>query len=117
MPRVKRSLRDPYEKWWDPQERRNYNEPLHEDNDILGVFSTEPYTHFSIGWGWVLMGSFVGAVVGLCSVVSIYYPDKGSTPRTYPDGLEKELGGPRALLVRYLRLHLVIDVANARTRL
>lgn len=100
MPREKRSLRDPYENWWDPQERRNYNEPLHEDNDILGIFSTEPYSHFTARWGWVLMGSFVATVFGLCAAVQVYYPDKGSVPRTFPDGLEKELGGPRAMLVR-----------------
>ena len=56
---IKRSLRDPYGgpdgPWWDPVERRNYGEPIHEDNDVLGVFSTEQYTHFSPGWGGVLM--------------------------------------------------------------
>lgn len=59
---LKRSLRDPYgpgdgTRWWDPVERRNYGEPVHEDNDILGVFSTEEYTHFTPGWGGVLMVS------------------------------------------------------------
>lgn len=44
---VKRSLRDPYGGWWDKIERRNYGEPVHEDNDILGVFSTEEYRHFT----------------------------------------------------------------------
>ncbi|KAF2155427.1 hypothetical protein K461DRAFT_311681 [Myriangium duriaei CBS 260.36] len=98
VPRTKRSLRDPYDSWWDPQERRNYGEPIHEDNDILGVFSTDPYNHFTTSWGWVLMGSFVATVGVLCGVVSVYYPDKGSVPRTFPDGLERELGGPRTML-------------------
>lgn len=40
---------------WDPQERRNYGEPVHEDNDILGIFSPEVYTHFTPGWGGVLL--------------------------------------------------------------
>ncbi|KAF4548384.1 Hypothetical protein D9617_28g064900 [Elsinoe fawcettii] len=100
LPRVKRSLRDPYDNWWDPQERRNYGEPIHEDNDILGVFSTEPYTHFTANWGWVLMGTFVGTVLTLCGVVSVYYPDKKSIPRTFPGGLEKELGGAGAVPAR-----------------
>lgn len=99
VPRVKRSLRDPYDNWWDPQERRNYGEPIHEDNDILGVFSTEPYTHFTTSWGWVLMGTFVGTVLTLCGAVAVYYPDKPSVPRTFPGGLETELGGPGALSV------------------
>ncbi|KAK5111936.1 hypothetical protein LTR85_011683 [Meristemomyces frigidus] len=93
---IKRQFRDPYADWWDPQERRNYGEPVHEDNDILGIFSPEEYTHFKPGWGLVLMGSFVATVGVLCAVVSRYYPDKPSAPRTFPGGLEKELGGPRA---------------------
>lgn len=96
---MKRSLRDPYDDWWDKQERRNYGEPVHEDNDILGVFSTEPYRHFSSGWGAVLLGTFVASVFTLCGVVSVYYPDKPSVPRTFPGGLEKELGGPGAVRV------------------
>lgn len=52
---IKRQFRDPYADWWDPIERRNYGETVHEDNDILGIFSTEQYTHFSAGWGGVLM--------------------------------------------------------------
>lgn len=27
---LKRQFRDPHGKWWDPQERRNYGEPVHE---------------------------------------------------------------------------------------
>lgn len=40
---------------WDPQERRNYGEPIHEDNDILGIFTPEEYTHVKPGWGGVLL--------------------------------------------------------------
>ena len=98
-PRVKRQFRDPYGDWWDKQERRNYGEPVHEDNDILGIFSPEEYTHFKPGWGAVLMGTFVASVLGLMAVTRVYYPDKISVPKTYPDGLEKELGGPLAVPV------------------
>ena len=52
---VKRQHRDPYGDWWDPIERRNYGETVHEDNDIMGVFSTEDYTHFSPAKGAVLL--------------------------------------------------------------
>lgn len=57
---LKRQHRDPYADWWDPIERRNYGEPVHEDNDILGIFSTEDYTHFSPARGaflWVRVNS------------------------------------------------------------
>lgn len=96
----KRALRDPYAGWWDPQERRNFGEPVHEDNDTLGVFSTEPYTHSPPGRAALHLGIFVSAVLGLCAVVAQFYPDRPSVPREFPDGLEAEMGGPRALIVR-----------------
>ena len=97
---LKRQFRDPRGEWWDPQERRNYGEPVHEDNDILGIFTTESYTHITPGWGLVLIGTFVTAFCGMLTVVSTYYPDRPSAPREFPDGLEAELGGPRALRAR-----------------
>ncbi|WPH00627.1 Hypothetical protein R9X50_00345700 [Acrodontium crateriforme] len=93
---VKRQHRDPYGPWWDPQERRNYGEPIHEDNDIMGIFSTEDYRHFTPAWGGVLSAVFVGTVGLLCGTVYMYYPDKPSSPRTFPGGLEAELGGKAA---------------------
>lgn len=95
-PRVKRQHRDPYGGWWDQQERRNFGEPVHEENEILGVFSPEEYTHVTPGKGLLHLGFFVAAVFGLTAVTSVFYPDKPSAPQTYPDGLEKELGGPNA---------------------
>ncbi|KAL2864883.1 uncharacterized protein BJX67DRAFT_359898 [Aspergillus lucknowensis] len=99
-PRVKRQFRDPYGDWWDKQERRNFGEPVHEENEVLGVFSPEQYTHVTARKGLFHLGIFVATFLGFCGGVSFYYPDKPSTPRTYPDGLEKELGGPNALLAR-----------------
>jgi len=98
-PPEKRQFRDPYADWWDKQERRNYGEPVHEDNDILGVFSTEEYTHFTSGKGFFLLGCFIATVGGLCYVVGVTYPDKPSAPRTFEGGLETELGGPTAVRV------------------
>ena len=82
------------------QERRNYGEPPHQDNDILGVFSTEPYSHFKPGFGAVLLDTFVATAFGLTGIVSLYYPDKPSVLRAFPDGLERELGGPGGVQVR-----------------
>lgn len=96
---MKRSFRDPYGGWWDAQEKRNFGEPVHEDNEILGVFSPEQYTHVSPSKGFFHLGCFVVAFLGLVGVVSLNYPDKPSAPKTYVDGLEKELGGPNALPV------------------
>ena len=63
------------------------------------MFSLEEYTHFKPVQAFFLMGCFITTVLGLCGVVHMYYPDKPSAPREFPDGLDKELGGPTALLV------------------
>lgn len=99
-PRQPRQFRDPYGDWWDKQERRNFGEPVHEDNDILGMFSLEEYRHFTPAKGFFLMGCSIATVGALCWVVSMYYPDKPSVPRTFPGGLDRELGGEGALPVR-----------------
>lgn len=100
-PLEKRNNRDPYADWWDKQERRNYGEPLHEDEDILGRLSPEEYTHASPGKAVFQLFFFVGAVFGLAGIVSMLYPDKPALPRTFPDGLESELGGPGAVRVSF----------------
>ena len=108
-PPEKRQFRDPYADWWDKQERRNYGEPVHEDNDILGMFSPEEYTHFKPAKGFFLLGCFVTTVVGLCVAIYPIYPDKPSAPRTFPGGLDRELGGPGAVHVSHFlarRLYL-----------
>lgn len=72
---------------------------MHEDNDILGVFSLEEYTHMSPARAFLLWGGFISAVLGLSFAVRQTYPDRPSAPREFPDGLETELGGPGALRV------------------
>lgn len=99
---MKRQFRDPHGGWWDAQEKRNFGEPVHEDNEILGVFSPEQYNHVSAGKGFAHLGIFVATFLSLVGVVSLYYPDKPSVPKTYEDGLEKELGGPNAVPVSIL---------------
>ena len=44
----------------------------------------------------LVQGSFIATVGALCGIVYNYYPDRVSVPRTYPGGLEAELGGPEA---------------------
>ena len=96
-PAIKRQHRDPYGDWWDKQERRNFGEPVHEDNDILGIFSTEDYTHFTSRRAFFLLGCFAAAVASLTGAVYLTYPDRPAVPRTFEGGLEEELGGPKAL--------------------
>ncbi|KAI1645471.1 uncharacterized protein F4817DRAFT_343434 [Daldinia loculata] len=99
-PPIKRQFRDPYGDWWDKQDRRNYGEPVHEDHDILGIFSTYEYTWVSPGKGLLQIGAFIATFVGVCWMVGRVYPDKPSFPREFEGGLERELGGPGALRAR-----------------
>ncbi|EJP68124.1 hypothetical protein ACQRIT_004527 [Beauveria bassiana] len=99
-PRVKRQHRDPYAQWWDPQERRNFGEPVHEDNDVLGIFSPWDYTWTTTGPGLIMISTFVATFLGVCGLVYLNYPDRPSFPREFEGGLEKELGGPGAVRAR-----------------
>ena len=63
------------------------------------MFSPEEYTHFKPGKAFFLLGCFVTTVFSLCGVVYLYYPDKPSSPRTFPGGLDRELGGEGAVSV------------------
>lgn len=98
-PPIKRQFRDPHADWWDKQERRNYGEPVHEDHDMLGMFTPHQYTWVSPGKGLVQIGMFVATFLGLCYVVNSTYPDRPSYPREFDGGLERELGGSGAVRV------------------
>ena len=98
-PRIKRQFRDPHADWWDKQERRNFGEAAHEDNDVLGMFSPHEYTWVSPGKGLAQIATFIATTVGLCWVIGRVYPDRPSYPREFEGGLEKELGGPSAVRV------------------
>lgn len=104
-PAIPRQFRDPYADWWDKQERRNYGEPVHEDNDILGMFSPEEYTHFKPGWGAFCLGTFIVTFLGLVTVVGFNYPDMPAVRRGYEGGLDRELGGEGAVLVSKTTLY------------
>ncbi|KAL2165603.1 hypothetical protein VTG60DRAFT_4256 [Thermothelomyces hinnuleus] len=99
-PRIKRQFRDPHADWWDKQERRNFGEPVHEDHDILGMFSPWEYTWIGTGKGLFQIGVFVAVFLSVCYGVKLTYPDRVSYPREFEGGLERELGGPGAVRAR-----------------
>ena len=98
-PRIKRQFRDPHANWWDKQERRNFGEPVHEDHDVLGLFSPYEYTWTTTGRGLFQIGCAVSAFLGICLVVKANLPETPAYPREFEDGLEKELGGSGAIRV------------------
>lgn len=72
---------------------------MHEDEDILGIFSLEEYNVMSGKMGMVMWGMFLGILGTLSFAVISTYPDRPSAPKEYLGGLEEELGGPGALRV------------------
>ena len=65
--------------------------------------------------GALLWAGFLGCIGALSAFVYATFPGKPAVPVEYEDGLEKELGGPAANLVRNLpsRFHLIL--ANSFT--
>ncbi len=102
-PRIKRQFRDPHADWWDKQERRNYGEPVHEDHDILGMFTPYEYTWIAPGKGLFQIGLFIAAFLSVVGLVKLNLPEAPAYPREFEGGLERELGGPGALRVSYDR--------------
>jgi NADH dehydrogenase (ubiquinone) 1 beta subcomplex subunit 8 len=98
-PAVKRSLRDPCEDWWDKQERRNFGEPVHEDNDVLGVFSLHEYNHLNTKQAVASTLTYVAFIASVFGAVWWFYPGEQVAPRAFPGGLDVELGGKGAVLV------------------
>ena len=72
---------------------------MHEDNDMLGIFSLEEYTVFTTAGAAKGALVYISAILGLCGIVYATYPDKPATERTFPGGLDVELGGEGAMLV------------------
>lgn len=99
-PADKRQFRDPYKGWFDPQERRAFGEPVHEDNDVLGVFGVEAYTHYPPGKAALCLGTAIAAFVGMCATIGYFFvPESPVPPKEFPGDLEKELGGPNTVSV------------------
>lgn len=74
---------------------------MHEDNEVLGVFALEDYTHMTTGRGLLMWGFFISCVLSVSYLVTMTYPGKPSTPMEFQGGLDKELGGAGAVRVRY----------------
>lgn len=100
-PPVKRQFRDPHADWWDKQERKNFGEPLHEDDDTLGMFTPYEYTWVSSGKGLAQIGIFIATFLSVVYAVKLTYPDRVSYPREFEGGLDRELGGRNATVVRF----------------
>ncbi|KAH7884448.1 Ndufb8, NADH dehydrogenase 19kDa subunit [Phlebopus sp. FC_14] len=80
--------------WWDQQMRRNFGDPIHENDEVLSMWGPDVSVvppqralfHFSLA-----VSAFVGFGF-LCKYALV--PERPTVPREYPfSGLVRELGG------------------------
>lgn len=91
--------KDPYAKYDDPQNRRNFNDPLTHDYDLYDIWSPDYFQFVSDKTALKHNAVFFGLFFGFGAV--LYYfqlnPEKPAMPRSFPfGGLAKELGSGKA---------------------
>ncbi|KAJ9111540.1 hypothetical protein QFC20_002513 [Naganishia adeliensis] len=79
--------------WWDNQERKNFNETLHEQEDALSMWSPDVYAT-SASWALTQMIIGFSALAGFGYFIYATMPERPVAKRSYPyGGLAQELGG------------------------
>ncbi|KAK9448210.1 uncharacterized protein V1518DRAFT_419985 [Limtongia smithiae] len=93
FPVIFNQKRDPYVKYDDQQLRRNFGDPLHEDDDVLNMWSPDVHDYVSNGTAGRYIATFFGIIAGAGYLLSFIAPESPAVPRVYPSGLFTELGG------------------------
>ncbi|CEG74814.1 hypothetical protein RMATCC62417_09961 [Rhizopus microsporus] len=91
LPRYSAQARGPHG-WWDPQDKRNFGETLHEEDEIMGVWAPDLH-EYSPRKALAQLAFFFGVVGAVAGLVYKTYPESPAAKRTYPyDGLKEEFG-------------------------
>ncbi|KAI9270862.1 hypothetical protein BY458DRAFT_539942 [Sporodiniella umbellata] len=78
--------------WWDPQDKRNFGETLHEEDEIFSVWAPDLH-HYSPHKAAAQLAFAGVAVAAVASIVYKFYPESPVVKRTYPyNGLTEEFG-------------------------
>ncbi|KAH8086904.1 hypothetical protein HD553DRAFT_282789 [Filobasidium floriforme] len=79
--------------WWDNQERRNFGETLHEQEDSLSMWSPDAHP-MPASWALTQMIMAFTTMAGFGYLVYLTKMESPAAKRSYPyNGLEAELGG------------------------
>ncbi|KAK9454417.1 hypothetical protein V1511DRAFT_501943 [Dipodascopsis uninucleata] len=92
-PYVSNQKRDPSVKYDYQQLRRNFGDPLHENDDNLNMWSPDIHDYVSDRTAAQYIVFFFLTVAGGAYLASFYALEPIAAPRIYPNGLFKELGG------------------------
>ena len=91
--------KNPYVKYDDQQNRRNFSDPLHHDEDMYDIWSPDYFDHVSDKKALTQNGIFFSLVAAFAGAI-IYFelnPEKPAAPRSFPfGGLAKELGSGKS---------------------
>ncbi|ODQ53442.1 hypothetical protein SAICODRAFT_7156 [Saitoella complicata NRRL Y-17804] len=93
-PAINAQFLSPHEKYWDQQGRRNFGEPLHEEADVLNIFTPDIHTVVTPRKALALQAGFAMIFVTIAGLVYLTWDGPPMVRRKYPyGGLERELGG------------------------
>ncbi|QSL65742.1 hypothetical protein MERGE_000020 [Pneumocystis wakefieldiae] len=82
IPFVNRQTRTPYDsEYFDVTERRKFGEALHEQDEILSVFSPDIHSHVTPSRAILHLFTFGLVVATICSIAHIFQPKSHATPR------------------------------------
>eukprot|EP00112_Aurelia_sp_Birch-Aquarium-sp1_P000301 Seg1026.3 transcript_id=Seg1026.3/GoldUCD/mRNA.D3Y31 product="NADH dehydrogenase" protein_id=Seg1026.3/GoldUCD/D3Y31 len=95
-------LRDPYGKYWDQQDRRNFGEPLHEEDDLFSIWMPDRHDESNVSTAEAVRNLGIAfGLLGFVYFLSTFYNDENSNevvPKMYPyNNLYLETGGDPAL--------------------
>ncbi|RKP28105.1 hypothetical protein SYNPS1DRAFT_9458, partial [Syncephalis pseudoplumigaleata] len=91
VPWVHYEEKDPY-KYWDRQGRRNFSEPVHEQDEILNAFAPDA-SSTPLSTAFYSLGVCASGIALTCLIIGYFRAESPHVKRTYPyGGLGKELG-------------------------
>lgn len=79
--------RSPYQKWDDPQMRRNFGEALPEHYDILSVQCFDVETSYSLRYMLLAVTCFFGSMFGIIQIINAIDDPKWRTLAVRKDGI------------------------------
>ncbi|XP_065052310.1 NADH dehydrogenase [ubiquinone] 1 beta subcomplex subunit 8, mitochondrial-like [Rhopilema esculentum] len=98
LPEHSQQLRNPYLTYWDQQDRRNFGEPLHEEDDAIGMWMPDRHDESTTTVAEACRNLAIAfGLLGFVYYLSTFYNEENSSevvPRMYPfNNLYLENGG------------------------